>query len=30
VTIDGKRFNHGPDKDKAFEEHRRLITMPPE
>ena len=27
VTIDGKQFNLGPDKDQAFEQYHRLMTM---
>ena len=30
VTIDGNQFNLGPDKDQAFEQYHRLMTMPPE
>jgi hypothetical protein len=29
VTLDGKQFNLGPDKDQAFEQYHRLMTMPP-
>lgn len=30
VTLDGKQFNLGADKDQAFEQYHRLMTMPPE
>lgn len=30
VTLDGKQLNLGHDKDQAFEQYHRLMTMPPE